>query len=54
MLEAMRDAERGRALRLRREPDAVDLALAAIWAALNANGFAGWQDWYDAAARGEW
>lgn len=32
----------------------IELALAAIWEVLNTNGLAGWNDWYAAAASGEW
>lgn len=34
--------------------DGFEEALAAVWACLNVNGFAGWQDWYGYAVTGEW
>lgn len=34
--------------------DATELALAAIYEALNINGQAGWNAWFAAAANGEW
>ncbi len=34
--------------------DATELALAAIWAILNCDGVAGWNDWSTYAANGEW
>jgi hypothetical protein len=37
-----------------RKPDAVDIALAAIMAALYPNGLAGWEDWSRYALTGEW
>lgn len=32
----------------------LELALAAIWAVLNCDGVAGWNDWNAYAANGEW
>jgi hypothetical protein len=37
-----------------RKPDPVDIALAAIMAALYPNGESGWNDWSRYAANGEW
>ncbi|MDI1263879.1 MAG: hypothetical protein PS018_11540 [bacterium] len=40
--------------RIERDRVSTKLALAAIWAVLNCNGIAGWNDWYQHATDGEW